>query len=113
MIYSAISFTAAYFLLVIMWILYNAEPLMTQKSISELADMGIKALIVLACLLACFLVAAFFVFRRSYRKAREKVKRYQAVLKQISRLYEKETVRVWRESEELRDDNAAGFKGTR
>ena len=86
---------------------------MTQKEIPELWDMGVRALIVLACLLTCFLVAAFFVFRRKYKKAREKVKSYQAVLKQINRLYEQETVKVWRESEEFRDDDTAGFTRTR
>ncbi len=113
MIRAGISFTFAYFLVVIMWVLYYAEPLMTQKEIPELLDMGARALIVLACLLACFLVAAFFVFRRKYKKAREKVKGYQTVLKQINRLYEWETVKVWRESEEFKDDDAAGFTRTR
>ncbi|QNM06888.1 hypothetical protein [Qiania dongpingensis] len=102
MIRSGILFIFAYLLLTVMWVLYFAEPLMTQTRIEDLAMMAVQAGIALVCLLACFLVAAYFVFKSKYQKARAKVKDYQAILKQISRLYEQETVKVWRESEEYR-----------
>ena len=100
MIRAAICFVLAYVLFAVMWVLYYAEPLMTQKGIEELVVIAVQAGITLVCLLVCFLVAAYFVFRRKYVKAREKVKDYQAVLKKINNLYEQETVKVWRESEE-------------
>ena len=59
------------------------------------------ALILLACLLACFLVISYFVYRAKYKRAREKIKSYQGLLKQIDRLYEKESVKVKKESEEF------------
>lgn len=108
MIRSAIAFIFAYVVLVVMWVLYYAEPLMTQKSIEELAVMAVRAGIGLLCLLVCFLVAAYFVFRRKYLKAVDKVKKYQTVLKRINRLYEQETAKVWRESEEYENDDASG-----
>lgn len=103
MIRAAIVFTFAYVLLAVMWFLYYAEPLMTQKSIEELAGIAVQAGIILLCLLACFLVAAYFIFRRKYLKARDKVKAYQAILKQINSQYEQETVNVWRASEEFKE----------
>lgn len=103
MIRSAIGFLFGYLLLTVMWVLYYAEPLMTQKSIDELISIAVQAGITLLCLLVCFLVAAYFVFRKKYLKAREKVKDYQAVLKRINSLYEQETVKVWRESEEYKE----------
>ena len=108
MIRAAICFIFGYGLLVLMWVLYNAESLMTTKQVSELAQMAVRAGITLACLLACFLVAAYFIFRRKYQKAREQVKSYQAILKKINHLYEQETVKVWRESEEYEDDDPSG-----
>ncbi len=102
MIQSAFSFIFAYVLIFIMWVLYHAEELMTQKKIEELAQMGLGALMLLVCLLTCFLVISYFVYRAKYKKAREKIKDYQAVLKQISRLYEQESVKVKKESEEFR-----------
>ncbi len=101
MIRSAFSFVFAYLLVFVMWALYHAEEFMTQKQITELADMGIRALILLACLLACFLVISYFVYRAKYKRAREKIKSYQGLLKQIDRLYEKESVKVKKESEEF------------
>lgn len=103
MIRAAIGFIFGYLLLAVMWVLYYAEPLMTQKSIDELIGIAVQAGIVLLCLLVCFLVAAYFVFRRKYLKSREKVKDYQTVLKKINSLYEQETVKVWRESEEYKE----------
>lgn len=103
MIRAAIGFIFGYLLLAVMWVLYYAEPLMTQKSIDELISIAVQAGIVLLCLLVCFLVAAYFVFRRKYLKSREKVKDYQTVLKKINSLYEQETVKVWRESEEYKE----------
>lgn len=103
MIRAAIGFIFGYLLLAVMWVLYYAEPLMTQKSIDELISIAVQAGITLLCLLVCFLVAAYFVFRKKYLKAREKVKDYQAVLKRINSLYEQETVKVWRESEEYKE----------
>ena len=41
MIRSAFSFVFAYLLVFVMWALYHAEEFMTQKQITELADMGI------------------------------------------------------------------------
>ncbi|MCI8464471.1 MAG: hypothetical protein HFI63_01240 [Lachnospiraceae bacterium] len=108
MIRSALCFVFGYALFVLMWVLYYAEPLMTTKQVSELAQMAVRAGIGLLCLLTCFLVASYFVFRRKYRKARAKVKEYQALLKQINHLYEQGTVKVWKESEEYRNDNPSG-----
>ncbi len=102
MIRSAICFIFGYALFVLMWILYYAEPLMTTKQVGELVQMAIRAGVALLCLLACFLVAAYFVFRSKYRKARAKVKEYQAILKQINRLYEQGTAKVWKGSEEYK-----------
>ena len=81
---------------------------MTTKQIEELAQMAVRAGVALLCLLACFLVASYFVFRKKYRKARAKVKDYQALLKRINYLYEQESVKVWKESEEFKYDNPSG-----
>jgi cbb3-type cytochrome oxidase subunit 3 len=102
MIRSALCFIFGYVLVVVMWVLYYAEPLMTTKQIEELVQMAVQAGVVLLCLLACFLVVSYFVFRRKYRKARAKVKDYQALLKQINHLYEQEAAKVWKESEEFK-----------
>ena len=108
MIRSALCFIFGYVLFVLMWVLYYAEPLMTTKQIEELAQMAVRAGVALLCLLACFLVASYFVFRKKYRKARAKVKDYQALLKRINYLYEQESVKVWKESEEFKYDNPSG-----
>ena len=100
MIRSALCFIFGYLLFVLMWVLYYAEPLMVQ--------MAVRAGVALLCLLTCFLVASYFVFRRKYRKARAKVKEYQALLKQINRLYEQDTAKVWKESEEFKHDDPSG-----
>lgn len=103
MIRSAIAFISAFALLFVMWVLYYAEPLMTQRSVEELAGLMARAGISLLCLLVCFLVAAYYVFKRKYILARDKMKEYQAVLRQIGRLYEKEAEKVWRESEGFKE----------
>ena len=59
MIRSAIAFISAFALLFVMWVLYYAEPLMTQRSVEELAGLMARAGISLLCLLVCFLVAAY------------------------------------------------------
>ena len=108
MIRSALCFIFGYVLFLLMWVLYYAEPLMTTKQIEELVQMAVRAGVALLCLLTCFLVASYFVFRRKYRKARAKVKEYQALLKQINRLYEQDTAKVWKESEEFKHDDPSG-----
>ena len=113
MIAAALSFTCGYLLVVLMWGLYYAEYLMTKRTVAQLANLGVKLVILWACLLSCLLVLVWFVFRSRYRKARGKIKEYQSVLKQLDYLYEKADDRVRRESEEEKNDNASGFEGAR
>lgn len=108
MIRSALCFIFGYMLFVLMWVLYYAEPLMTTKQIEELVQMAVRAGVALLCLLTCFLVVSFFVFRNKYRKARAKVKDYQALLKQINHLYEQDAAKV-KDSEEYKHDDPSGF----
>ncbi len=85
-----IGITCAYVLIVLLWVLSKAEELMTEYSVARLFAM-IKGFAIFYFIVACIgLLICILVYTEQFWKTNEAVKEYQADLRKLRRLYQKE-----------------------
>ena len=85
-----IGVTFCYVLILALWVLDNADALMTQYSLDSLMRIaqGFGVLYILTAVITIFI--GVLVYTSRYWKSRESAKAYQTSLKKLSRLYQKE-----------------------
>jgi len=85
-----IGVTFCYVLMLALWVLDNADALMTQYSLDSLMRIaqGFGVLYILTAVITIFI--GVLVYTSRYWKSRESAKAYQTSLKKLSRLYQKE-----------------------
>lgn len=92
--------TAAYIIAFVicagMWIIYDSDALLTEYTVGMLFNTGLQIAITFVCLLVLYLVSAYYMLRDRYKKSEKRVREYQAILKKLDALYEKEKSRTLR-----------------
>jgi len=85
-----IGVTLCYVLILALWVLENADALMTQYSLASLIRMaqGFGVLYILIVVITTFIGVLAYTSR--YWKSRQSTKEYQTSLKKLSRIYQRE-----------------------
>ncbi len=82
--------TAAFGILLALWLIYNMEGLTALTDTGDLADLGGLALAAYIGFCAVYQIIACIVYNHRYAKAAAGLKKYQATLKKVEKLQEKE-----------------------
>ncbi len=89
MLYTAITTTIGYVLLVLLYALGNLEELLVNSSVTAMPELISGAVSNYVVCLVVFLTIAFFFYSKKYDKAFKKVKREYTDLKNLTKLIEK------------------------
>ena len=90
MLKSALSLTIAFGLCAGMWVIYHAESLMTEKSVSDLFEMGKDMVLLYVVALVVFLLISLVAYCVRYQNAQKKLKGYRGTLRRLAKSYQDE-----------------------
>lgn len=90
MIRTFLSSTIAFGILLLFWMIYSMDTIMEQLAGMDFIRLGISILILYAVFIILYQVIAIVVYRRKYIRATAGMKKYQANIKQVIKLQEKE-----------------------
>lgn len=88
---SIISLTVAFGLGTGIWVVYYAEELMTEKSVTDLLALGKEAVLWYLIALAAFLLISAVVYAVRYDHAQKRLKGYRSSLRRLLKSYQEET----------------------
>ena len=91
MLKSAISLTIAYGLGACMWVIYHAESLMTEKSVTDLFELGKQAAGWYVLALAVFLILSAVACIVRYQLAQKRLKGYRGNLRRLLKAYQEDS----------------------
>ncbi len=90
MIWTAITTTIAFLLVMVLWVVFRFEFYLEHLAQMNLILLALRVVIFYAAALILSEVAAYFVFDYKYRRARKLLKPYAKGLKELEELYKKE-----------------------
>jgi len=90
MVKTVIAATINYFLIVLIWLLYDLEGFLNNLTNINLLDIGKIILVLYIGFILLYMVIAYVVYNYKFRQVRESLKLYNAGLKQINKIQEEE-----------------------
>lgn len=87
---SFITGTAAFALILGIFVLYDAESLMNQLNTMDIQKIVINGILCYVVFMAVYSLITYMVYYARYSKGRMKVKKYYAHLKKVNKLYRQE-----------------------
>ena len=82
--------TAAYLLMLVLWISSRWESVLDQINRMDWDGMVVPVVLIYIGFMLAYLVCTFFVYRRKYAEFYKQVERYEEELKTLHRMYERE-----------------------
>lgn len=87
---SFVTGTVAYFLVIVMLILYSATDLLEQINTADIKQVGINILLGYVVFTVIYSLITYVIYNAKYTKGRQKVKDYYIHLKKVNHLYREE-----------------------
>lgn len=87
---SIVTGTVAFFMLLLVWGLYDIESLMNQISTVDIHQVIVRGILCYIVFMALYLLITYVLYHRRYTIGRQKVKKYYVHLKKVNLLYQQE-----------------------
>lgn len=90
MIWTAVTTTCAYLLIVILGVSYKLEFFLQSVQTLNPIEIGQRLLLVYILFLSFFEIIAFFIYKKKFERAQQSLRRYCATLHELEKLYNQE-----------------------
>lgn len=90
LIKSILTGTAAFCLIVFLWGVYGAQDLIEQINTIDLKQLAVRAAMIYAGFMACYLGITYAVYYGRYTRGRHEIRRYYMHLKKVNQLYRRD-----------------------